>query len=83
MKEARELQTLIDALERHIAQQDKLIDAQNNVIKEQDLKIISLAFDLEYQKRSNELQNVILDEPCKCIDEFWCATFDRCKRNED
>ena len=21
-------------------------------------------------------------EPCKCIDEFWCATFDRCKRNE-
>ena len=21
-------------------------------------------------------------EPCKCLDEFWCATFDRCKRNE-
>ncbi len=21
-------------------------------------------------------------EPCKCIDEFWCNTFDRCKRNE-
>ena len=21
-------------------------------------------------------------EPCKCIDKFWCATFDRCKRNE-
>tara|TARA_R110000868_G_scaffold132888_2_gene344160 strand:+ start:2021 stop:2305 length:285 start_codon:yes stop_codon:yes gene_type:complete len=21
-------------------------------------------------------------EPCKCIDQFWCATFDRCKRNE-
>jgi hypothetical protein len=20
--------------------------------------------------------------PCKCTDEFWCATFDRCKRNE-
>jgi len=21
-------------------------------------------------------------EPCKCIDEFYCATFDRCKRND-
>ena len=21
-------------------------------------------------------------KPCKCIDEFYCATFDRCKRNE-
>lgn len=19
---------------------------------------------------------------CECIDQFWCATFDRCKRNE-
>ena len=23
-----------------------------------------------------------VQEPCKCIDQFWCATFDRCKRNE-
>jgi len=21
-------------------------------------------------------------EPCECIDQFWCATFDRCKRND-
>ena len=21
-------------------------------------------------------------EPCKCIDEFYCATFDKCKKNE-
>ena len=22
------------------------------------------------------------NKPCKCMDEFWCNTFDRCKRNE-
>ena len=22
------------------------------------------------------------DKPCECIDQFWCATFDRCKRGE-
>lgn len=21
-------------------------------------------------------------EPCKCIDQFWCATYDRCKKND-
>ena len=21
-------------------------------------------------------------EPCQCIDQFWCATYDKCKRNE-
>ena len=21
-------------------------------------------------------------ELCECIDQFWCATFDRCKRND-
>ena len=61
MKEARELQTLIDALERHIAQQDKEIDRLKDI--------------------NNPIKNSA--EPCKCIDEFWCATFDRCKRNED
>jgi 1,2-phenylacetyl-CoA epoxidase catalytic subunit len=20
--------------------------------------------------------------PCQCIDQFWCETFDRCKKNE-
>jgi uncharacterized coiled-coil protein SlyX len=56
MKEARELQTQIEQLERHIALQDKLIDAQNNVIKEQDEKIIGLAFDLEYERHTNSLK---------------------------
>jgi len=22
------------------------------------------------------------DKPCKCIDQRWCANFDRCKRND-
>jgi uncharacterized coiled-coil protein SlyX len=56
MKEARELQTQIEQLERHIALQDKLIDAQKNVIKEQDEKIIGLAFDLEYERHTNNLK---------------------------
>jgi hypothetical protein len=21
-------------------------------------------------------------EPCECIDKVWCATFDRCKKND-
>ena len=56
MKEARELQTQIEQLERHIALQDKLIAAQKNVIKEQDEKIIGLAFDLEYERHTNSLK---------------------------
>jgi uncharacterized coiled-coil protein SlyX len=56
MKEARELQTQIEQLERHIALQDKLIDAQKNVIKEQDEKIIGLAFDLEYERHTNSFK---------------------------
>ena len=56
MKEAKELQTQIEQLERHIALQDKLIDAQKNVIKEQDEKIIGLAFDLEYERHTNSLK---------------------------
>ena len=55
MKEQREQQTLIDQLHNHILAQDRLINAQNNVIKEQDEKIINLSFDLAYQKRSHEL----------------------------
>ena len=56
MKEARELQTQIEQLERHIALQDKLIDAQKNVIKKQDEKIIGLAFDLEYERHTNSIK---------------------------
>ena len=62
MKEAREQQTMIDQLQNHILAQDKLVNAQNNVIQEQDKKIIDLAFDFEYQKHSNKLLNAKMDE---------------------
>jgi len=62
MKEAREQQTMIDQLQNHILAQDKLINAQNSVIQEQDKKIIDLAFDFEYQKHSNKLLNAKIDE---------------------
>jgi hypothetical protein len=62
MKEAREQQTMIDQLHSHILAQDKLVNAQNNVIQEQDKKIIDLAFDFEYQKHSNKLLNAKMDE---------------------
>jgi hypothetical protein len=25
---------------------------------------------------------VLNKTPCECIDQFWCATFDRCKKND-
>ena len=62
MKEAREQQTMIDQLQNHILAQDRLVNAQNNVIQEQDKKIIDLAFDFEYQKHSNKLLNAKMDE---------------------
>jgi hypothetical protein len=62
MKEQREQQTMIDQLHSHILAQDKLVNAQNNVIQEQDKKIIDLAFDFEYQKHSNKLLNAKMDE---------------------
>jgi hypothetical protein len=62
MKEHREQQTMIDQLQNHILAQDKLVNAQNNVIQEQDKKIIDLAFDFEYQKHSNKLLNAKMDE---------------------
>ena len=61
MKEAREQQTMIDQLQNHILAQDRLVNAQNNVIQEQDKKIIDLAFDFEYQKHSNKLLNAKMD----------------------
>ena len=62
MKELREQQTMIDQLQNHILAQDRLVNAQNNVIQEQDKKIIDLAFDFEYQKHSNKLLNAKMDE---------------------
>jgi DNA polymerase III delta subunit len=56
MKEHRELQTLIDELERHIIQQDKLIQEQKKLTTAQDEKIINLAFDLEYERHTNSLK---------------------------
>lgn len=61
MKELREQQTMIDQLQNHILAQDRLVNAQNNVIQEQDKKIIDLAFDFEYQKHSNKLLNAKMD----------------------
>jgi uncharacterized coiled-coil protein SlyX len=56
MKEARELQTQIEQLERHIALQSDVLATLRNVIKEQDEKIIGLAFDLEYERHTNSLK---------------------------
>jgi hypothetical protein len=56
MKEARELQTQIEDLARYITQQRKIIEAQKKLIKEQDEKIINLAFDLEYERHTNSLK---------------------------
>jgi len=56
MKEARELQTQIEQLERHIKLQSNLIEAQTVLIRRQDEKIINLAFDLEYERHTNNLK---------------------------
>jgi predicted transcriptional regulator len=56
MKEARELQTQIEQLERHIKVQSDLIEAQTILIRRQDEKIINLAFDLEYERHTNNLK---------------------------
>ena len=43
----------------------------------------SYKHDVEYA--ANLLRQALAQpkqEPCKCIDQFWCATFDRCKLNE-
>tara|TARA_R110002126_G_scaffold4124_4_gene22175 strand:- start:118 stop:297 length:180 start_codon:yes stop_codon:yes gene_type:complete len=56
MKEARELQTQIKQLERHIKLQSNLIEAQTVLIRRQDEKIIGLAFDLEYERHTNSLK---------------------------
>jgi predicted transcriptional regulator len=56
MKEARELQTQIEQLERHIKLQSNLIEAQTILIRRQDEKIINLAFDLEYERHTNSLK---------------------------
>ena len=56
MKEARELQTQIEQLERHIALQSDVIVTLRNVIKEHDEKIIGLAFDREFERHTNSLK---------------------------
>jgi hypothetical protein len=56
MKEARELQTQIEQLERHIKLQSNLIEAQTVLIRRQDEKIINLAFDLEYERHTNSIK---------------------------
>ena len=75
MKEARELQTLLDELERHIREQAEQIDSLQKTID-------ALVIACEQANAKLKVSAQPEQEPCKCIDQFWCATFDRCKRNE-
>ena len=75
MKEARELQTLIDQLERYIKEQAEQIDSLHKTID-------ALVIACEQANAKLKFSAPPEQEPCKCIDQFWCATFDRCKRNE-
>jgi len=52
MKEVKELQTKIEDLAHYITQQRNIIEAQKKLIKEQEEKIINLAFDLTYERHS-------------------------------
>ena len=75
MREARELQTLIDQLERYIKEQAEQIDSLHKTID-------ALVIACEQANAKLKVSAQPEQEPCKCIDQFWCATFDRCKRNE-
>lgn len=43
---------------------------------------ILIARTIEKELNAAPTAQTVNDKPCKCIDQFWCATFDRCKRNE-
>ena len=84
------LQQALDALEYHTMQTrpikhtDKAIEAIKAELAKQEFypdwdmlkPFYERIAELEAQPAQPE------QEPCKCIDQFWCATFDRCKRNE-
>jgi hypothetical protein len=55
---------------------DALLVAESSVWSAKIAEALAAARELKAELVKLEL------EPCKCIDEFWCATFDRCKRNE-
>jgi len=56
---------------------DALSVAQNSVWSALNQEALAYAIELKL-----ELAKPEPSKPCKCLDEFWCATFDRCKRNE-
>jgi len=47
-----------DQASRMLRQQAKEIEALHKLVKEQDMKIINLAFDLEYAKRTDEFVKI-------------------------
>ena len=55
---------------------DALLVAESSVWSAKMDEALTAARELKLELAKPEL------EPCKCIDEFWCNTFDRCKRNE-
>ena len=77
------LDLIIDTLEK-IINACKLYDHQDiqdggTVYLEEELEasIKALAAARELKALAQPEQ-----EPCKCIDQFWCATFDKCKKND-
>jgi len=75
MREQRELQTLIDQLERYIKEQAEQIDSLHKTID-------ALVIACEQANAKLKVSAQPEQKRCECIDQFWCATFDRCKRNE-
>ena len=90
MKEHRELQTLIDELERHVRSQaaeiERLrIDANRyrwlNKYTSQLFMVTEPQMNYEVDRAmSGGVLNT--NKTCECIDKSWCATFDRCKKND-
>jgi hypothetical protein len=89
MKEHRELQTLIDELERHIVAQaaeiNRLqIDANRYrwLRKYTGQMFMATEKQVDVEVDRAMFGGVLKQNPCKCIDKSWCATFDRCKLND-
>ena len=90
MKEQRDLQTLIDQLEQHIkAQAAEIERLQRDALRYRWLnKYTSQLFMVTEPQINFEVDRAMVggvlntNKTCECIDQFWCATFDKCKRNE-
>lgn len=73
-------QTLIDQLEIDCLKKDALRYRWLN-------KYTSQLFMVTEKQMNDQVDRamqggVLHQTPCECIDQFWCATFDRCKRND-